>query len=301
MVPWAWKLSEGVIAREPKAQRLQPIVTQFLDEVRHLVAKRAEFIARPVEVPRDLPPAKQMLQILDVLIAGKNPFGFLAFSTKAFQPTFESIRVAGTHPAQHTEWTHVRHFIEFRKAVTNLSARWVSLRSELSTPESVGFDIDSLSSLDKISDTLEAAFVAIPAEFAQMSEQLSSALGSAEEAHAILRHASALGAFVDAFAKHISSVRLASVTKHISETLGQFERGACDLAKYGRQILSDLVGKPDTDTERLGRVWHSLRLKLGRLQSLGPLYERIAETCKAISFAGAPAWAERLPTPTASF
>jgi hypothetical protein len=295
-VPWAWKLAEGVIAREPKAQRLKPIVTEFLDEVRHLVAKRAEFIARPVEVPRDLPPAKQLSQILDVLVAGKNPFGLLAFSTKAFQPTFESIRVAGTHPAQPTEWTHVRQYIEFRKAVTNLSARWVSLRSELSAPNSVGFDIDSLSSLDNISDTLDAAFVAIPAEFAQMSEQLSSALGSAEEAHSVLRHPTALEAFADAFAKHISSVRLASVTKHISETLAQFEKGTCDLATFGRQILTDLVGKRDADTERLGRVWHGLRLKLGRIQSLAPLYGRIEETCKAISCAGAPAWAERLRT-----
>jgi very-short-patch-repair endonuclease/transcription elongation GreA/GreB family factor len=293
---WAWKCAEAVIARNPQAQRLHPIVKQFLDEVRHLVAQRAQFIARPVDVPHELPPAKQLSQILDVLIAGKNPFGLLAFSTKGFQPVFEAIRVSGVHPAQSIDWAHVRQFIEFRNAVTTLSARWTALRSELGAPDSVHFDIDSLSSLDKIADRLEATFISIPAEFSRLSGQLAVALTSKEEALAILRYPAALAEFADALAKHVSSVRLAGVNKHIAQTSAQFGSGACDLAKLGRLILADLVGKSDTDTERLSRLWQGLRLKLGRLQSFAPLYERIEDSCKAISSAGAPAWAERLRT-----
>ena len=137
------------------------------------------------------------------------------------------------------EWAHVREFIEFRNAVTTLSVRWVALRSEVGAPElQFTLTLDSLSSLDKIADRLEATFIAIPAEFSRLSAQLALALASKEEALAVLRYPAALAEFAESLAKHISSVQLAGVNKHVSETRSQFENDTCDLAKLGRLILS---------------------------------------------------------------
>ena len=124
-----------------------------------------------------MPPPKQLFQILNTLVAGKNPFGLLAFGTKAHQATFESIRIAGVRPSRSDDWQHVNAFILFSEKITSLSARWEPLRAELSAPESTRFAADSLSSLDAVADTLDAILVVLPAEIKKMLGQLTTALG----------------------------------------------------------------------------------------------------------------------------
>ena len=101
-----------------------------------------------------MPPEKQLTQILDALIAGKNPFGMLAFSTKAHQPVFEAVRIAGVRPATPHDWQHVRVFIGFCTEVESLSVRWEALRPELSAPAEIAFGLSALSSLAHLADAL---------------------------------------------------------------------------------------------------------------------------------------------------
>jgi hypothetical protein len=98
----------------------------------------------------------------------------------------------------------------------------------------------------------------------------------------------------DALHKHVSSVRLASVKEDIARAAAQFGNSNCDLAGFGRRILTEAVGKPSTDVEHLTRVWRALLTKLSRLRSLEPTCVQISATCSALSKAGAAAWAERL-------
>ena len=69
---WAWALAEALLRSDIAAQRLEPLVSAFLEDAQDLVGRRATFLARPVELPRELPPQKQLVQILDALVAGKN-------------------------------------------------------------------------------------------------------------------------------------------------------------------------------------------------------------------------------------
>jgi transcription elongation GreA/GreB family factor len=292
--PWAWEMIERHRAGDPAIKRLQPAVSDFLIDAQDLVEQRAPFIVKPVELPTEMPPPKQLLQTLGTLVAGKNPFGMLAFGTKAYQATFESIRIAGVRPSRSDDWQHVNAFILFSEKITSLSARWEQLRGELSAPEGIRFTVDSLTSLDAVADTLHAVLVVLPAETNKMLEQLTTALGNNDEAHAILRHSATLASFADALSKHVSSVRFTSVTKNIAQAAAQFAHSNCDLAGFGRQILNEVVGKPNTDVEKMTRVWQGLRAKLSRLRSLEMAYARISETSTALSNAGAPAWAERL-------
>jgi hypothetical protein len=211
-----------------------------------------------------------MLQILDTLIAGKNPFGMLAFGAKAHQPSFDEMRVAGRAPANPDEWRHVRVYVEFCGAVTSLSSRWESLKLELSVPDTLAFGPDALGLLDGLSDTLHACLVGIPTGLKEVSAQLSSALGSREEAAAILRQPASLAVFADALSRHVSSIGLTAVNKNVAETVAKFEESQCDLAGFGRQILTQLVGQRSADIGKLTRVWQGLINKLSHIRSLDP-------------------------------
>lgn len=293
---WAWALAEARARSEATADRLEPLVSAFLADAQDLIRRRAAFLSRPVELPKELPPQKQLVQILDALVAGKNPFGILAFSTRAHQPVFEAIRVAGVRPATAHDWQHVRVFIAFRTEVESLSVRWEALRPELSAPAELAFGISALSSLAHLVDALDAAIVGIPGELSNLSRHLSTALGSEAEARAILQHPAAIASFSDALSRHVSSIRLASVTKNVAETAAMFDGSECDLTGYAKQILNELMGKPSLDAGQLTKAWHALRARLGHMLSLGPLFDRITVTTRAIALAGAPVWAERLRT-----
>jgi hypothetical protein len=75
-------------------------VNEFLIEAQELIEQRTPFIVRPVELPTEMPPSRQLIQILNTLVAGKNPFGLLAFRTKGRRSTFDSIRIAGVRPSK---------------------------------------------------------------------------------------------------------------------------------------------------------------------------------------------------------
>ena len=211
-------MTEAIIGEAAVAGRLEPVARAFFADARDLVERRAPFISKPVQLPKELPPEKQLFQILDALSAGKNPFGMLAFGAKSHQPAFEAVRVAGLRPSAPHDWQHVRIFIEFCGAVTSLSARWESLKAELSAPNDLSFTVDSASLLDALSDTLHACLIGVPRQIAEMSKQLSAALGNRDEANAILRHPTAISAFAHALSRHVSSVRLTAVTKDIAES-----------------------------------------------------------------------------------
>ena len=291
---WAWALTEAIIGGAAVARRLEPVASAFFADARDLVERRAPFISKPVQLPKELPPAKQLFQILQDLSVGKNPFGIWAFGARSHQPVFEAVRVAGLRPKAPDDWQHVRVFIEFCGAVTSLSARWETLKAELSAPNDLSFTADTVSLLDALSDTFHACLIGVPGEIADISKRLSVALGNRDEANAILSHPTSISAFADALSRHVSSIRLTAVTKDVAEAVAQFDGSNTDLASFARQILTELVGKPGADIERLVRVWHGMLSKLGHVRALEPFYDRITNTCGELSKAGVPAWAERL-------
>ena len=82
--------------------------------------------------------------------------------------------------------------------------------------------------------------------------------------------------------------------ENVAQAVAQFDGSNTDLAGFARQILTELVGKPNADIERLTRVWQGILSKLGHVRALEPSFVRITNTCGELSKAGVPAWAERL-------
>ncbi|MBM3272943.1 DNA helicase [Candidatus Kaiserbacteria bacterium] len=292
--PWAWAIAERQLADAAAVNHLHSTTLAFLSDARQLVGERTKFISKPVSLPTELPPNPQRDTILRSLAEGKNPFGLLAFKLKAHQEAIEQICVSGMPPVGVNDWRHVCVFISFREKVMSLSARWIALRGELSIPEDVHFSDERLPALDAIADTLQIALVELPSGSRQVTERLATALGSSQEALAIVRHHRAAAAFGDDLARHVASIRLSAVKEHIKATSDQFAESACYISTNAVEVLRYFVGNPDTDVQQLERAWTALRGKLARLRGLETIFNEITETCTALAKAGAQDWSRKL-------
>lgn len=298
--PWAWGLVERQRSDAAAMQRLRPTVFTFLNEAASLVEERAAFVARPVSLPKALPPKSQCEQIFQSFIEGKNPFGLLAFKMKPHQEAISQIRLAGLPPSKAADWHHVSSFLLFQDKVVNLSSRWTALRAEMSIPEDVHFSHERLSALDTIVDGLQGALVALPSAIDQLTGRLSDSLGSRDEALSILRHHTAIEAFGTNLSRYVASLRLSVVKEQIKTTADSFRTSTCVFATSATQLLGDVVGNPNTNVRKLEGIWTNLLAKLAHIRSLESAFGEIEETSAQLAIFGALEWANRIRSQPAS-
>jgi hypothetical protein len=291
---WTWTLVDLHLSGVQSMERLRPLALAFLTEASELVANRTEFLATPVSLPTGMPPPAERQIILQALEAGKNPFGMLAIRTKAHQPIFAQIRVAGLAPASPSDWGHVRRYVVFLERVTTLSVRWRTLRGELNIPEHVDFDYERLAHLDGITDRLQACLVSVPQAFELLEARLEQALGSRTVARETLRNPGSTRRFAEQLTNYIAALRLSAVREQISAAAAAFAGYQVDLISTAKRVLTDYLGNPKADDTQIERVWSALLAKLTQLRGLQATFDQINETCALIASAGAPQWADRL-------
>jgi Rad3-related DNA helicase len=169
---WAWSLAERQKSDSAAMDRIRPTALSFLSDAHGLVERRRMFVAKPVDLPKELPPRPHRSQIFNKLAEGKNPFGPLAFGLNKHKEIIGQIRVKGLPPAGVDDWRHVRTYVAFRENLVSLSSRWIALRDELSVSVDVHFGDEHQAALDSIVVSLQAALVDIPEASKQMAERL---------------------------------------------------------------------------------------------------------------------------------
>jgi len=297
---WVWGLIERQATDPTTIDRLRSTALAFISEANELVAERTVFVARPVSLPSQLPPFSHRDTIFNALAQGKNPFGLLAIGLKPYKETIGQIRVAGLPPDGASAWEHVRTYVKFHEKLISLSSRWASLREELLVSNEIHFGLENPSALDAVADGLRVAFVDHPCACREIANQLASALGSRDEAAAILAHHSSTAEFGNQLASFVSAKRLSAVKEKIRVAADQFRSSDCPLAAGAIQILSDVIGNPQYPPEQIESVWTTLRAKLASLRNMEGAFREIIETSTTLAGAGARGWSERLKTEPAS-
>ena len=164
----------------------------------------------------------------------------------------------------------------------------------MSIPEDIHFSNDHLPALDTIVDRLQTALVTLPSAFEQLTDRLASALGSRDEATAILRHHTATATFGEELGRYISSIRLSAVKENIERISDAFNTSSCFISTNAIQLLRDAVGNASVNSQQLERVWGVVLTKLSQLRGLEASFQEIVETSKALVEAGALDWSERV-------
>jgi very-short-patch-repair endonuclease len=103
-------------------------------ELDALIAARAEFLKRPVELPpAALSSQKTREAVLRAMETGK-PFGLIPLGKAEAREHISAMRVAGLTPSKSEDWAHVDRYIRLHSEVLSFTTRWNQFSDDLSIP-----------------------------------------------------------------------------------------------------------------------------------------------------------------------
>ncbi len=107
-------------------------------EVDSLIAARAEFLKRPVEVPEAALTSSKVREALARAADTGKPFGLMSFGGGDAKEQVAAIRIAGLSPATPDDWKHVQRYARLHEQVLSFSVRWNEFADLLSVPKVKG-------------------------------------------------------------------------------------------------------------------------------------------------------------------
>ncbi|WP_315756381.1 MULTISPECIES: helicase [unclassified Bradyrhizobium] len=290
--PWLAALSP--VGRKADAMSVDGgILVDFARDASSLLSQRAGFLVRPVETPADAFASQELLTIVERLSAGARPFATFSLSGRALKQTVEAIRVAGFAPKGAADWGHVRDYLTWRRHLHSLDARWRSLAAEIGAPAPEPDSSHTFHGHERVVKSVEAAIVlaalakrnvltAAP-KVSMPDDAIAGLLGDG-------RRLSALAAAVRSMALRIGKQRL-ELTR-LNELFG----GSGKIATQAHADVLSQIGRDGVEPRDIEARWSTLRTRLQSLHDRRQDLELLDEVCRAITEAGADAFARRIRT-----
>jgi very-short-patch-repair endonuclease len=103
-------------------------------EIDELIAARAEFLKRPVEMPE---PALASPKVREAIGRGAETgkvFGLFSFAASDVKEHVNAVRVSGLAPSSTDDWQHVQQYVLLHEKVLSFSVRWNEFAELLSVP-----------------------------------------------------------------------------------------------------------------------------------------------------------------------
>ncbi|WP_315828111.1 MULTISPECIES: helicase [unclassified Bradyrhizobium] len=290
--PWLAALSP--VGRKADAMSVDGgILVAFARDASSLLSQRAGFLVRPVETPADAFASQELLTIVERLSAGARPFATFSLSGRALKQTVEAIRVAGFAPKGAADWGHVRDYLTWRRHLHSLDARWRSLAAEIGAPAPEPDSSHTFHGHERVVKSVEAAIV-LAALAKRNVLTAAPKLSMPDDAIAGLlgdgRRLSALAAAVRSMALRIGKQRL-----ELTRLNGLFG-GSGKLATQAHADVLSQIGCDGVDPRDIEARWSTLRTRLQSLHDRRQDLELLDEVCRAITEAGADAFARRIRT-----
>ncbi|WP_316164281.1 MULTISPECIES: helicase [unclassified Bradyrhizobium] len=290
--PWLAALSP--VGRKADAMSVDgSILVDFARDASSLLSQRAGFLVRPVETPADAFASQELLTIVERLSAGARPFATFSLSGRALKQTVEAIRVAGFAPKGAADWGHVRDYLTWRRHLHSLDARWRSLAAEIGAPAPEPDSSHTFHGHERVVKSVEAAIV-LAALAKRNVLTAAPKLSMPDDAIAGLlgdgRRLSALAAAVRSMALRIGKQRL-----ELTRLNGLFG-GSGKLATQAHADVLSQIGCDGVDPRDIEARWSTLRTRLQSLHDRRQDLELLDEVCRAITEAGADAFARRIRT-----
>ena len=256
------------------------------------LARRAAFLARPVETPADAFLNRRLLAAVDRLANGKPMSKLFAPGKTELKADINAITVAGIEPLGTDDWGHVRDYLMWRRDIHALNARWVSLATELGIPSVEGEFPQTILNLQRIETCVEVAVVApliarrnvsmaASAKLAMPRAEIEAMLADGQKLHS-------LGSAVK-----IAATKLEAAHRDLAR-LQQLFAGSGMLASSVRNEVLAQIGKDQVTADELRADWVRVREQVESLNARRDDFALISAVSEAIAQAGAPQWARRI-------
>lgn len=291
--PWAAELVRRYMARDERMRKANPVLFDFVNAVRDHLRSNQPFFARPVSCPASAM-ADPTASVWTALCEGKNPFGMLAFGNRAHKPHFDQVRVAGRAPAAPEDWQHAFKYVQLRRRMPELRARWHALRGLLAFPSSVDFSEDSIAELDTLLVQLESLSSDIPNRLATVQNALHDALRDRTAATKLTADQSVIEGLSDALSRSVRAARLSEIKDRIKALRATLMEDGLRCVADAQRIVDEDLGASTLTAEDLEQRWATLREEFVRLHHLAPYFTDLVSGAHLVAAGGAPLWSERL-------
>ena len=272
-------------------------VTALVDFARdassHL-ARRADFLARPVGTSTDAIVNKELIELVERLSEGRKAFTAFAFRDRRLKLDLDSITVAGFPPTTADEWAHVWDYLAWRREIRALVERWRSLALELLAPaidEDYPRAIHELEWIVRLIDVgISATATAHRNVLAVAQSKLAMSRSDVEAMFAEPRQLQQLGA----------AVRTAVSGLEVGRgELDRLQGLVSDIKVWPASVRQDFwarIGRDDVTAEQIEAQWTKLQERIQILLERHADFSLIAKVSRKVAEAGAPLLAQRLRT-----
>jgi very-short-patch-repair endonuclease len=286
--PWLERTAAEMLADKKTGPTVA--LSAFLADAEPVLAERARYLTRPVDVPDTFPHSDDTVRLISRLAEGEDVFGFFAFKERSLRPAVESLRVLGMTPASPADWAHVRDHLHWQERLWALERRWTALAAEIDAP----FDASSTRALQDLFDILQPVLVHAPCALAVLEDAFREIVFGTQDPRSLWFDRERLIAVEDALRNAAAATRLATAEAEVARIVSLFPADSGKLGKLARDFLRQAVGRAAVDAERAASLWDGLRERIGDLANHRDDFEVVASTCEVVERSGAPAWAHRL-------
>ncbi|MGY3450421.1 helicase [Bradyrhizobium sp. USDA 4353] len=302
----AWADAHRIVAGEPWLAALSPIgapndempasggiLVDFARDASALLARRGDFLVRPVETPADAFTNDALVAAVERLSSGQRAFATLSLAGRALKQALEAIRVSGFPPKGAADWAHVRDYLTWRRHLHSLDVRWRSLAAEIGAPLPQQDSSNAVHDYERVVRQVETAIV--KAALAKRNVLTAAAKLSMPEGEIdrLLADGPRLGSLASVIRS--GATRLVQQRAELARLSKLFDGCGTITARAQAEVLSQ-IGRDDVDAHDIETRWTAMVAMLRRLHERRQDIELIQEVCAAATEAGAGALARRIRT-----
>jgi very-short-patch-repair endonuclease len=282
------RLAERALSKDQEHPVLIAL-RSFITEASSLIEEHAQYLQRPVTIPKAFVHSAETVGIVARLANGEQVFGLFAFKEKAHRATIEAIRVVGRSPADATDWAHVRDHLQWRDRLSGVHRRWEAIAAEIGAPQ---VTLTSPSALSQLVSLLRAVVIGAPAAIRELEKSLPHIAYGVDHAATLWSNPQRLVSARDVVRSAVAATRLSAAKAEIKRIAERFSDRGGEIGTLARDFLINGVGRRGIDKAKVERAWDTVRATIDDLAQHRPEFETVRRLGQQIEAAGAPRWAK---------
>jgi very-short-patch-repair endonuclease/transcription elongation GreA/GreB family factor len=247
------------------------------------------YVQHPVVVPKAALGSPEFSAIVSKLAGGQSAFGVFSFGEKKLKPLVDEVRVLGRKPQGAQEWGHVRAYTQWRSRLSELSARWSVIATDLGLGAEPPLTLRQLSSLTV---ALRATLVVAPQTRRQLEECLRLTLSKAPGA--LWPDAARMDKLRDCLRNAAASTRLSASRAEVARIASLFTDKAGKVGPLAKSFLTEGVGRTGIAADRIESAWNTVLATLDDVAQHRKYLALVRDITGRIENEGAPRWADKL-------
>ena len=261
-----------------------------------IVTEREIYIRNLVEIsdPTDLY-MNSIIELLNTLKSGKNPFGLFSFNKKHEKLIINNIRLNGEIPISNEQWEIVSNYLNFQIKIKRFLVKWNHLGHELKLPNinfSFGLLYPELAELKNKIDLVKTT----NDKFEEIKNTVMKVFPYGIDTNDLFDNTNELNNILKYIDVNISKMQLNSQTNQLDLLYEMLYKSSDTISKKFIHFLEQVLGNTNFTTDDIQKQWRDLITELNEINSLESDYTRILEITELIHSSGAKNWTKKLRT-----